>query len=93
MKPLHIAVRRAIWFGGIAAIMTFVRIDFSEGFEDWRLRQQGIYWIRCWPDATATVRAGVWSFVAYAAVFTPALLLSVGRTRRDVFQGGDDHAS
>ena len=92
MKPLHIAIRRATWFGTIAAVLTFVSIYFAEDFEDWQLERQGKFLIRCGPPDITPMRAGVWTFVAFAGVFTPTLLLSAGRTRRDVFkQGGADH--
>jgi len=91
MKPLHRAVRRATLLGAIAATLTFIPTFFADDYREWRYRQQGI--IVCGP-ADSGMAAGVWTFIAFAAVFTPTLLLSVGRTRRDVFQsGGDNNAA
>jgi hypothetical protein len=82
-----------MWFGSIAAVLTFVPLFFAEDIEDWRLHQRGIYITRCGPDDFSEMRAGVWTFVAFASVFTPTLLLSAGRSRRDVFERGVDHAA
>jgi hypothetical protein len=62
----------------------FVAIDFADDFEDWQLHRQLIYITRCGPDDSG-MRAGAWAFVAFATVFTPILLLSAGRVRRDIF--------
>ena len=82
-----------MWFGSIAAVLTFVPLYFAEDIEEWRLEQQGVYSIRCGPDSFSEMRAGVWTFVAFTVVFTPTLLFSAGRIRDDIFQRKDGHAA